>query len=92
MKTVIIVSRCLRTVRPKDAMIEAHFHFKGICAGDNVRDVILQKPQSVRIRKGREYLLYVQFHSCAEGVLRGKILRAKPLDECWDNASAPTKE
>lgn len=87
MKTVIIVSKCLKKTHAKaNALAECHFQFKGVCAGEPLREVILQKPATIPIRKGSEYLMYVQFHSAADGILRGKILKAKPLDDCWDNA------
>jgi hypothetical protein len=76
----------MRVIKRKGQLEECHFHFKGVCAGESLREVILLKPGALTIKKGEEYLMYVQFLSCEDGILRGKILKAKPLEECWDNS------
>lgn len=81
MKNIIIVSKCQRVLKH-----ECLFHFKGVCGGESLRKVLLERPEHVPIRKNEEYLMYVEFHSCEDGVLRGKILKAKVLDECWDRS------
>lgn len=86
MKTLIIVSKCLRVIKGKASLDECHFHFRGVCAGESLRKVVLLKPTGVVIKKGEDYLMYVQFLACKEGILKGKIIKAKPLDECWDNS------
>jgi hypothetical protein len=48
--------------------------------------VILHGRQDFAIKKGEEYLMYVQMITFHEGTLKGKILKAKLLDECWDKS------
>jgi hypothetical protein len=86
MKTVIIVSKCLRVTKfnPHESTYE--FHFKGVCAGEALRKVVLIGRHDFLIKKGEEYLMYVQMVAFEEGTLKGHILKAKPLDECWDKS------
>lgn len=86
MKNIIIVSKCLRVINLKGAEVQCYFHFKGVCAGETLNKVILTKPGELEIKAQQEYLMYVQFHSCEKGVLRGKILKARLLEECWDRS------
>jgi hypothetical protein len=48
--------------------------------------VLLQGRHDFAIKRGEEYLMYVQMHSFEGGTLRGVILKAKLLDECWDKS------
>ncbi len=86
MKTVIIVSKCSRVTKIDLTESWYEFHFKGVCAGELLKKVILRGRHDFGIRKGEEYLLYVQMISFSDSVLRGKILRSKPLDDCWDKS------
>lgn len=86
MKTVIIVSKCLRVTKFKSDESCYEFHFKGVCAGVVLRKVLLRGKHELGIEKGAEYLMYVQKLSCEEGILRGVILKSRPLDECWDQS------
>lgn len=86
MKTVIIVSKCLRVTKFNSSELTYEFHFKGVFAGELLRKVILQGSQNLHIKKGIEYLMYVQTTSVIDGTLKGKILKSKVLDECWDKS------
>ncbi len=86
MKTVIIVSKCLRVTKFNSDENTYEFHFKGVCAGESLRRVILRGRQDFAIKKGQEYLMYVQMITFQDGTLKGKILKAKLLDECWDKS------
>jgi hypothetical protein len=86
MKTVIIVSKCQRVTKINQEESWYQFHFKGVCAGEMIRQVILKGRHDFQIAKGEEYLMYVQLLSFESGVFRGHILKAKPLDECWDQS------
>jgi hypothetical protein len=86
MKTVIIVSKCSRVtkINPSESWYE--FHFRGVCAGNVVKKIILKGKCQIGVEKGEEYLLYAQMISFEQGVLRGTIIRTKRLDECWDKS------
>ena len=86
MKTVIIVSKCLRVTKFKTHENTYEFHFKGVCAGVALRKVLLDGRHDFEIKQGEEYLMYVQMHSFEDGILRGQILKAKYLEECWDKS------
>ena len=86
MKSIIIVSKCIRVEKQPHGVELYHFHFKGVFSGEVLKKVILTKAINSSIQKGEEYLMYVQLQSCQEGVLKGRILKLKPLDECWDKA------
>jgi hypothetical protein len=86
MKTVIIVSRCLRIIKMNPAEFWFEFHFNGVCAGEKLKKVILKGRPDFHIAKGEEYLLYVQMLSLEQGVLKAIIVKLKKLDECWDRS------
>lgn len=86
MKTVIIVSKCMKEVKLTASESWFHFHFRGVCAGEALRKVVLRGRRDFGLKKGEEYLLYVQLINFDEGTLVGTILRAKRLEECWDRS------
>lgn len=86
MKTVIIVSKCLRVTKFNTTESWYEFHFKGVCAGESLRKLYLKGRHDFAIKKHEEYLMYVEMISFENGVLTGTILKSKPLDECWDRS------
>lgn len=86
MKTVIIVSKCLRVTKINLDESCYDFHFKGVCAGEVIKKVSLKGSHQMLIKKGEEYLMYVQIISFERGVLKGLLLKVKLLDECWDRS------
>ena len=86
MKTVIIVSKCSRVIKLNQIEDYYEFHFKGVCAGKSLRKVRVKGRKDFNIRLGEEYLMYVGHLMCAEGVLKGTILKIKPLSDCWDQS------
>jgi hypothetical protein len=86
MKTVIIVSKCKRVTNFNREESWYEFHFKGICAGQSLKKVLLRGRKDFHLKQGVEYLLYVQMLSMEQGTLTGHILKTKKLDECWDRS------
>ncbi len=86
MKNIIIVSKCIRITPFSSEENYYYFHFKGVFAGDLLKEVILRGRKEFLIKKGEEYLIYVQMTSLEKGTLWGRILRIKPLDKCWDRS------
>lgn len=86
MKTVIIVSKCLRVTKFNSHESWYEFHFKGVCAGESLKKVLLRGRRDYGLKKGEEYLMYIQMLSMESGVLKGIILKSRPLDECWDRS------
>lgn len=86
MKTVIIVSKCLRVTKFNSVESLYEFHFKGVCAGEALRKVVLIGRHDMRIKKNEEYLMYVQLLSIENGMLKGNILKCRPLEDCWDRS------
>lgn len=86
MKTVIIVSKCLRVTKFTSDESWYEFHFKGVCAGKSLRRVILCGRHDFEIELKKEYLMYVQLISFEEEILRGRIIKLRPLEECWDRS------
>ena len=86
MKTVIIVSKCIRVIKLNSQESLFHFHFKGVCAGEVLRKVILSGKGEHNIRQSEEYLIYIAVTSYSQGVLQGEIVKSKPISECWDRA------
>ncbi len=86
MKTVIIVSKCLRVTKfgPGPQLYE--FHFKGVYAGENLKKVMLKGGDDMRISKGEEYLIYLKVETVREGTLFGQLIKVKMLDDCWDRS------
>ncbi len=86
MKTLIIVSKCLRVTHFKSFEGQYEFHFKGVYAGESLKRVVLQGDTKCTIVKNGEYLLFVQLLKVEEGILSGKILKYKLLSECFDKS------
>lgn len=86
MKTVIIVSKCSHVIKLNSSESWFQFHFKGVCAGEALRKVMLKGRKDFNIKKGEEYLMYVRLISCSQGVLKGEILKLKLLTDCWDRS------
>lgn len=84
MKTVIIVSKCLRVTKFNPLENWYEFHFKGVCAGESLKKVMLLGRVDSDVKAGEEYLIYVQLYSFTAGTLKGRIIKLKKLDECWD--------
>ena len=42
MKTVIIVSKCIKVAKLNHSENWYHFHFKGVCAGESLKKVVLK--------------------------------------------------
>jgi hypothetical protein len=86
MKTVIIVSKCLRVIKINQSENWYEFHFKGVCAGEYLKKLMLKSRADFKLKKNEEYLLYVETISFDEGTLLGKVIKAKLLSECWDRS------
>jgi hypothetical protein len=86
MKTVIIVSKCLRVTKFKPEVSWYEFHFKGVYSGELVRKIHLLGMHDFKIKKGEEYLMYVQMISIKDGVIKGSILKSRLIDDCWDRS------
>ena len=86
MKTVIIVSKCLRVTKINFEASWYEFHFKGAYAGERIKKVLLKGDQQQLLKAGEEYLIYARLLYCESGVLRGEILKSRLLDECWDRS------
>lgn len=87
MKTIIIVSRCLKVKRSTASEYETcEFHFRGVCAGEVLKRLVLKSRKDFLIRKNEDYLMYVQITKLEEGILEGAILKVKRLDDCWDQS------
>lgn len=80
MKTVIIVSKCLANF--PDAT--SRFHFKGVSAGEDIKDVILKRDMGAPFTVGSEYLMYVQLTNIKGGILTGTVIKSKLLEECYE--------
>lgn len=76
MKTVIIISRCLKS--KKNAMAY-YFHFKGVYLGLQVNSLELSSDRS--LKKGHDYVMRVRIHSYGDGLLKGEILYCQDLDD-----------
>ena len=86
MKTVIIVSKCTRIIKFNQDENWHEFHFKGVCAGEILKRVLLRGRKDFRLKKGEEYLIYVQLISMEKGLLKGVILKHRLLSDCWDRS------
>jgi len=89
MKNIIIVSKCVRISPYSSDENNYYFHFKGVFAGELLKEVILRGRIDLDLTRGEEYLLYVQMVKLDGGTLWGKILKVKALEECWDNSAVP---
>ncbi len=86
MKNIIIVSKCIRISPFSSDENTYFFHFRGVFAGDLLKEVKLRGRKDFQIKRGEEYLIYVQMISLEKGVLSGKILKIRPLEDCWDRS------
>jgi hypothetical protein len=86
MKTLIIVSKCLRVTNFGSGPKRYEFHFKGALAGSLVRKILLKGDPSHGITRGEDYLIWVRITSMEAGVLEGEILKLRRLEDCWDKS------
>jgi hypothetical protein len=86
MKTLIIVSKCLRVTKINSSESSFEFHFRGVFGGEILRRVYLQGGHDLGVYRGVEYLMYVQLVSIDHGILRGRIIKLRPLMECMDRS------
>jgi len=86
MKNLIIISKCLRVTKFNPQISICEFHFKGVFAGAVIRKIQLQTPVNFSLKKGEEYLLYVQAQVAQNGILKGITLKSKNLSEIYDQS------
>jgi len=84
MKTVLIVSKCLRVSKVNKNENCYYFHFKGVYAGEILKSIKLYGQVSWEIHKDEEYLVYAEFLENQNGVLFGKVIKSKRLSDCSD--------
>jgi hypothetical protein len=84
MKNVIIVSKCTKISNYSESENNYSFHFKGVFAGDLLKEVILRGSKDLNVKVDEEYLIYVQIVALEKNTLHGKILKIKNLTECWE--------
>lgn len=84
MKTVIIVSKCLRVTKIDPEIGNYEFHFKGVYAGESLKKILLTGSLDFNLKRGEEYLIYLQVQTVENNSLSGKIIKVKRIDECWD--------
>lgn len=78
MRTIIIISRCLKMKRNKNDTIYI-FHFKGVYLGQQVNSLELIHPGELSLN--HDYVMRVKVEQIAEDkILRGIILAAQDLD------------
>ena len=85
MKSIIIVSKCLRVIKFK-SQVCYEFDFKGVYGGHQIKKIRLQEPEKNLLLPGRDYLIQLRDHRVRGSILEGKILRFKLLDECFDKS------
>lgn len=85
MKSIIIVSKCLRVIK-----FESHecyeFHFKGIFKGQLIKKIRIEYSNKTTLLPGKEYLVHLRDPKVNESVLEGTIVRVRLLDECFDKS------
>jgi hypothetical protein len=86
MKTLIIISKCLRVTKIKSEEKWYEFHFKGVWAGESLKRIFLQCSNDIIIKKNEEYLMYVRMTSLADGILRGVVIKSVQVKDCWDRS------
>ncbi len=78
MRTLVVVSRCLKVERGTGG---GDFPFKGFYAGEEVRALHLLPPRGFSWKTGEEYVVYVKVLSLGRGTLTGEALRVRALEE-----------
>lgn len=85
MKSIIIVSKCLRVINFK-SQIFYEFHFRGVCEGQLIKKVKLLQLDRFELVPGEAYLVQVRDHKINGSVLEGKIMKFRLLEECFDRS------
>lgn len=86
MKTLIIISKCLRVTKMNSQENWYEFHFKGVYSGESIKRVFLKGNEAHILKKNEEYLMYIQLSSISDGIIKGNILKYLKLNECWDRS------
>ena len=74
MKTVVLVSRCLKVNRDY-----CELHFKGCLEGSLIRMVRLKTTK--QLSKGEEYIIWLGVEKIEDGVLWGKAQKIRNLGD-----------
>ncbi len=80
MRTVVVVSKCVRARRSQERCWQGDFRFQGCYAGEDVRELHLVGPEPGWVA-GEEYVLYVKVMAIDGGVMTGQVLRSRRLAE-----------
>jgi hypothetical protein len=80
MRTVVVVSKCVRARETGPRVWQGDFRFQGCYAGEEVRELHLVGP-APGWERGEEYVLYVKVMAITAGVMTGEVLRCRRLAE-----------
>ncbi len=81
-----MVSKCTKILKTSYGTNHCKFHFKGVFQGEVLKGALLEAKSDLVIDQGSDYLMHVEYWICEKGILRGKILKIKSLDQCWDRS------
>lgn len=84
MRTVIIVSKCLRVTKFNRNESRYEFHYKGVFKGSYIKKIVLHGDIKIAIDRGEEYLIFVESPNVLSETLFGKIIKIKNLNQCND--------
>jgi hypothetical protein len=85
MKSIIIVSKCLRVIKFK-SQIFYEFSFKGVCSGSLIKKIKVQGLDHHDMVPGHDYIVQVRELRIIGTTLEGKIVKFKMLEDCFDRS------
>lgn len=80
MKDHLIISRCESVIG-----YVSRFNMKAMVGLDYVRSCQLTFGEESQITAGEDYVLWVKVKETKDGVLHGKIIKAKSLKDCLES-------
>lgn len=79
-KMILVLSRCQNMrYNPKSKKYYFKFHFKGFYSGLKIKEIIMITKENVSIKKGFDYLLWVQQKNYSEGILEVQLFKYKKI-------------
>ena len=78
---ILILSRCqAQRYSPKTQKTFFRFHFKGFYNGLQIKEIHVYPHQTVDLKKGDDYLLWVKLRGVKESVLEVFLLKYKKIE------------
>jgi hypothetical protein len=85
MKSIIIVSKCLRVINSNSRTFY-EFHFTGVFRGHLIKKIKIEGQENNMFEVGESYLIQLKDSRLIGPILEGEVVKFKRLEECCDRS------